>query len=179
MKRAGCEEIAIGIESGSEEVLKETEKGVTKDDMRRAAKWCHELGILFYGLAIVGLPGETEASVEDTISFIREIQPFYTQFSFCVPFPNTDTFQWYKEKGLLLTEDWSRYFPLDEKPVVRTLALSADDLVRLRRRMYLKTMLRPGNLLRAVRWKDWAWNIRNAVKLAARVVKLINGKAVR
>jgi radical SAM superfamily enzyme YgiQ (UPF0313 family) len=179
MKQAGCHEIAFGIESGSDQVLEDTTKNVTKDQIRQAARWCHELGILFYGLAIIGLPGETKQSVEDTIEFINEIEPVYTQFGFCVPFPNTETWDWYKERGYLKTEDWSQFFPLDEKPIIRTEALDTDELVRLRRRMYMKTMLRPRKLLRAIRWTDWRWNISRAAKLMGRLGRVVTGGSVR
>ena len=179
MKLAGCKEIAFGIESGSDEVLADTTKGVTKDQIRQAAKWCHEIGILFYGLAIIGLPGENEKSVQDTIDFINEIQPFYTQFGFCTPFPNTDTYDFFKNKGLLKTEDWSQYFPLADRPIIRTEALSEDDLVRLRKKLYWAVLLKPGKLLRAVRWNDWAWNWMGFKKVASRIILLAKGSAVR
>jgi anaerobic magnesium-protoporphyrin IX monomethyl ester cyclase len=179
MHQAGCREIAFGIESGSDQVLADTTKGVTKDEIRQAAKWCHDAGILFYGLAIIGLPGETRQSVEDTIAFINEIEPFYTQFGYCTPFPNTDTWDWYKSRGYLSTTDWGRFFPLSQRPIVRTEALSEDDLVALRRRMYLKTMLRPGKLLRAVRMNDWGWNISRAAKFLGRLGMVARGSAVR
>ena len=179
MHQAGCREIAFGIESGSDQVLEDTTKGVTKDQIRQAAKWCHEVGILFYGLAIIGLPGETAQSVEDTIAFINEIEPFYTQFGYCTPFPNTDTWNWYTERNFLSTKDWGQFFPLSQRPIVRTEALSEDDLVRLRRRMYLKTMLRPGKLLRAVRTNDWAWTFSRAVKFLGRLGMVARGTAVR
>jgi anaerobic magnesium-protoporphyrin IX monomethyl ester cyclase len=179
MKRAGCKEIAFGIESGSDEVLADTDKGVSKDQIRAAAKWCHEIGILFYGLAIIGLPGENEKSVQDTIDFINEIQPFYTQFGFCTPFPNTDTYEFFKSRGFLKTEDWSQYFPLGDRPIIRTEALSEDDLVRLRKKLYWAVLLKPSKLLRAVRWDDWAWNWMGLKKVMARVFMLARGTAVR
>ena len=179
MKRAGCREIAFGIESGSDTVLADTTKGVTKDQIRQAARWCHEVGILFYGLAIIGLPGEDERSVQDTVDFINEIEPFYSQFGFCTPFPNTDTYDWYKSRGLLRTEDWSQYFPLADRPVIRTEALDEAALVRLRRRMYWRVLLRPGKLLRAVRPGDWAHNWMGLKKVLGRVLLLARGGAVR
>jgi anaerobic magnesium-protoporphyrin IX monomethyl ester cyclase len=179
MKQAGCHEIAFGIESGSDAVLDGTTKGVTKDAMRQAARWCHEVGILFYGLAIIGLPGETRQSVEETIDFINELEPFYTQFGYCVPFPNTETYDWYESRGYLATKDWSQFFPLAEKPIIRTEALSADELVALRRRLYLKTMLHPRRLLRAIHWTDPLWNLRAAGKFLSRVLKVAGGKPVR
>jgi radical SAM superfamily enzyme YgiQ (UPF0313 family) len=179
MKQAGCREIAFGIESGSDAVLEGTTKGVSKDAMRQAACWCHEAGILFYGLAIIGLPGETEQSVEDTIAFINELEPFYTQYSYCVPFPNTDTYSWYESRGYLATKDWSQYFPLADRPIVRTEALQPADLVRLRRKLYLRTMLKPRRLLRAVHWQDPIWNLKAGLKFAGRVLRVALGRPVR
>lgn len=179
MKKAGCREIAFGIESGSDAVLAGTTKGVGKDHMRRAARWCHELGILVYGLAIVGLPGEDERSVKDTLDFINEIEPFYSQFGFCVPFPNTEAFEWFKARGLLRTEDWSEYFPLAARPVVRTAALDEAALVRLRRRLYWGALLRPRKLLRAVRPLDWRYNWMGFKKVLGRLSLLARGGAVR
>lgn len=179
MKQAGCKEIAFGIESGSDQVLEDTTKGVSKDQIRQAAKWCHEAGILFYGLAIIGLPGENEQSVQDTIDFINEIEPFYTQFGFCTPFPNTDTYDYFKNKGLLRTEDWSQYFPLAERPVIRTEELDEAALIRLRRKLYWGVLLKPRKLLRAVKFNDWKHNWTGVKKVFGRVVMLAKGGAVR
>ncbi|MGH7442120.1 MAG: B12-binding domain-containing radical SAM protein [bacterium] len=179
MRRAGCREIAFGIESGSDKVLAATTKGVSKAQMRQAARWCHEAGILVYGLAIVGLPGEDSGSVQDTLDFINEIEPFYSQFGFCVPFPNTDSFAWFKERGLLLTEDWSLYFPLAPTPVVRTEALDSVQLARMRRRLYWGTLLKPRKLLRALRPLDWRYNWMGFKKVMGRLSLLARGLAVR
>jgi radical SAM superfamily enzyme YgiQ (UPF0313 family) len=179
MKQAGCKEIAFGIESGSDEVLADTTKGVSKQQIRQAAQWCHEVGILFYGLAIIGLPGENEKSVQDTIDFINEIEPFYTQFGFCTPFPNTDTYDYFKSKGLLRTEDWSQYFPLGERPVIRTEELDEAALIRLRRKLYWGVLLKPRKLLRAVKLNDWKHNWTGFRKVLGRVALLARGGAVR
>jgi radical SAM superfamily enzyme YgiQ (UPF0313 family) len=179
MKKAGMKEIAIGIESGSAAVLEKTKKGVTLEDIRRAAKWCHELGIMFYGLAIIGLPGETEKSVEETIEFIKEIDPFYTQFCFSTPFPNTDMYGYYEEKGLLLTKDWEKYFPLSDEPVIRTEELTAGQLKELRAKAYSKILMRPGYLLRQIRPFDWKWNIAGLVKISGRIIRVVTGRPVR
>lgn len=179
MKDAGMKEIAIGIETGSETILKNIKKGVSLNDIRQAAKWCKELKIMFYGLAIIGLPGETEDTAKETVEFIKEIDPFYTQFCFSTPFPNTEIYEWYKSKGLLLTEDWSKYFPLADKPVIRTEALSDADLIRLRSYAYSKILMRPLYLLRQVRPFDLKWTIGGFLKIMERIVRLVLGKAMR
>ena len=103
MRQSGCKELAVGIESGSELILKNINKGVTKDDIRACASACKEADILFYGMTIVGLPGETDETWRETIDFIKEIDPFYTQFCFSTPFPNTDMYPWYEKNDCLNT----------------------------------------------------------------------------
>ena len=136
MRQSGCRELAVGIESGSELILKNINKGVTKDDIRACARACKEADILFYGMTIVGLPGETNETWRETIDFIKEIDPFYTQFCFSTPFPNTDMYGWYEKNNCLNHKDWSQYSPLAPVPVVRTEALTSQDLVRLRQEAY-------------------------------------------
>jgi radical SAM superfamily enzyme YgiQ (UPF0313 family) len=179
MKEAGMKEIAIGIETGSAEILKNVEKGVALDDVRQAAKWCKQLHIMFYGLAIIGLPGETKQTVEKTVKFIKEIDPFYTQFCFATPFPNTAMYEYYEKNGLLLTKDWSKYFPLADEPVIRTQALTPKELKELRAMAYSKVLMRPMYLLRQVRIFDWKWNIAGALKICGRIIRVILKKPVR
>jgi radical SAM superfamily enzyme YgiQ (UPF0313 family) len=173
MKRAGCLEIAFGIESGDEAVLDATTKRITLDEIRTAAKLCRKSGILFYGLAIIGLPGETKESVKNTVKFIKSIRPFYTQFCFSTPFPNTEIYKYYEEKGFLLTKDWKRYSPLSPDPVVRTEALSAEELKEMRQYVYRSLLLDPIYLLRQVRLFDWRWNISGFIKIMGRIGALL------
>jgi len=179
MKKAGMKEIAIGIETGSETILKNVKKGVTLDDIRQAAKWCKQLKIMFYGLVIIGLPGETKETVDETINFIKEIDPFYTQICFATPFPNTEMYDYYDKKGFINTKDWSKYFPLSDEPIIRTEALTTQELKDLRRYAYMKLLMRPMYLLRQIRPFDWKWNIEGALKILSRIWAVITKKPVR
>jgi len=179
MKASGCRELAIGIESGSPEILKTTQKGVSLDDIRRCRASCREADVLFYGMCIVGLPGETEGTLKETLDFILEIDPFYTQFCFSTPFPNTEFYKWYESKGFLLTKDWSRYSPLAPEPVVRTEALSGEDLKRLRRGLYKRLLMRPQYLLSKIKWSDPVWTLKNACKVGGRIMNTLSGKSIR
>ncbi|MDW7761284.1 MAG: radical SAM protein [Acidobacteriota bacterium] len=85
MKRAGCHTILIGVESGNASLLKQYSKGVTKDDMRRAFSQCREIGIRTLGHFIIGLPGETEFTVQETIRFSKELDCDLASFNIAVP----------------------------------------------------------------------------------------------
>jgi len=179
MKKAGCIEIPIGIESGSEKILKLLNKGITLDDIRRAAKILHKNKMLFYGMVIIGLPGETKETIKETLKFIKEIDPFYTQFCFATPFPNTEIYKYYKERNLLLTEDWSKYTPISNYPVIRTEELTAEDLINLRNYVYRKLVLRPLYLLKKIKIFDWRWNIEGFIKILGVIWRILKRKAVR
>jgi anaerobic magnesium-protoporphyrin IX monomethyl ester cyclase len=179
MRQSGCRELAVGIESGSEMILKEINKGVSKDDIRACASACKEADILFYGMTIVGLPGETQETWRETIDFIKEIDPFYTQFCFSTPFPNTEMYPWYEKNGYLLHKDWSQYSPLAPIPTVRTAALSPHDLIRMRREAYREVLFRPKYLLSKIRWNDPLWNLKGGWEIAKRGAAVLTGHDVR
>jgi radical SAM superfamily enzyme YgiQ (UPF0313 family) len=134
---------------------------------------------MFYGLAIIGLPGETKETVKETVDFIKEIDPFYTQFCFSTPFPNTDIYEYYEKNNFLLTKDWSKYFPLAGEPVIRTESLTAEELKDLRAKAYSSILLRPMYLLRQVRIFDWKWNLQGLAKITGRILNVLGKKPVR
>ncbi|MGD0565975.1 MAG: hypothetical protein ABSA34_01435, partial [Candidatus Goldiibacteriota bacterium] len=95
------------------------------------------------------------------------------------PFPNTEMYCYYEEKGLLLTKEWEKYFPLSDEPVIRTEELTAEQLKELRAKAYSKILMRPGYLLRQIRPFDWKWNITGLVKITDRIIRVITGRPVR
>jgi radical SAM superfamily enzyme YgiQ (UPF0313 family) len=179
MRQSGCRELAVGIESGSEVILNNINKGVTKDDIRACAKACKEADILFYGMTIVGLPGETRETWRETIDFIKEIDPFYTQFCFSTPFPNTDMYPWYEKHNCLNHKDWSQYSPLAPVPVVRTEALTSQDLVDMRQQAYREVLFRPKYLLSKIRLTDPLWTLKGGWEVAKRGAAVLTGHDVR
>lgn len=179
MKQAGLVEMAVGIESGSEEVLSATGKGITIPDIRAAFATLKAEGVMAYGMVVLGLPGETRETVSQTLALVREIDPFYVQFCFATPFPNTPMFEWYESRGFILTRDWSRYWPLSDSPVVRTEALGPEDLVELRKKAYLGFTLRPSYLLSKIRLLDPLWTLRAGGRLAGRILRAATGRSYR
>jgi radical SAM superfamily enzyme YgiQ (UPF0313 family) len=184
MKKAGCFELCLGIESGSDTILKNIEKGITTNDIRKAARLCREAGLDIYAMLLIGSPGETEETINESIELVREIDPFYAQFSFVVPAPNTPAFRYYKEKGLLLSENWDDYCPVAEKPIIRTEVLSEDDLIRLRSRCYRKSQLNLRHFIRKVRkidWSlsDWKQNFSILKIICSRLFSIIQNKMLR
>jgi radical SAM superfamily enzyme YgiQ (UPF0313 family) len=104
MKKAGCNSIKIGIESGSEKVLKLMNKNITLEQCRQAAKLFRKVGIHWTGYFMMGLPSETKEDVYQTLKFMKELKPDYASFSVYEPFPRTELFERGVERGLVQRE---------------------------------------------------------------------------
>jgi radical SAM superfamily enzyme YgiQ (UPF0313 family) len=131
--------LRIGIESGSQEILDGIKKDLDLEVARRNLELSDSLGIKNHIMFVIGLPGETRESVNQTIRFIKSVPCHSVQFSVAVPFPGTSYFRELEEKGQLVTRDWSKYSGFDHV-VVRTDELSAEEvgqaLARARRKVY-------------------------------------------
>lgn len=92
MKAAGCAELMLGVESGSERILQFLGKGFTREKIIKAFDLCHRVGIKPGAYLIVGVPGETRQDIMDTVSLVERIEPSLLNFSFLTPFPNTSLY---------------------------------------------------------------------------------------
>jgi len=89
MRENGLRLLLVGYESGNQQILHNIKKGMLVDVARRFTKDCHELGITVHGTFILGLPGETKETIEETIRFATEINPHTIQVSLAAPYPGT------------------------------------------------------------------------------------------
>jgi radical SAM superfamily enzyme YgiQ (UPF0313 family) len=101
MKRAGCNSIKVGIESGSEKVLERMNKGITLDQARAAAAVLRKVGIHWTGYFLMGIPGETSQDVYRTRDFMYEIRPDFASIGIYEPFPGTAMFEEGFKRGLV------------------------------------------------------------------------------
>jgi len=101
MRDNGLRLLLVGYESGNQQILHNIKKGMRVDVARRFTKDCHELGITIHGTFILGLPGETKATIEETIRFAGEINPHTIQVSLAAPYPGTALHRQAVENGWL------------------------------------------------------------------------------
>ena len=104
MKKAGCNSIKVGVESGSEHILKKMNKGITHNQVRDAAIWLKKAGIHWTGYFMMGLPGESVADVYETLELMYEIEPDFASISVYEPFPETAMFAEGIKQGLVKPE---------------------------------------------------------------------------
>ena len=129
MKEAGCHFIMFGTESGNQEILDTCKKRITLEEIREAVKMTKELGIGVLSSFILGLPGETKETIQQTMKFAEELGPFYG-FHILAPFPGSEVRERANELGIvILTDDWSKYDA--NRAVAHTHAVSAEYLNRV------------------------------------------------
>ncbi|HEY2968242.1 MAG TPA: hopanoid biosynthesis associated radical SAM protein HpnJ [Casimicrobiaceae bacterium] len=97
----GLRLLLVGYETGNQQILYNIKKGMRIEFARRFTKDCHELGITIHGTFILGLPGETRETIEETIRFATEINPHTIQVSLAAPYPGTYLHRQALENGWL------------------------------------------------------------------------------
>jgi hopanoid biosynthesis associated radical SAM protein HpnJ len=105
MRDNGLRLLLVGYESGNQQILHNIKKGMRVDVARRFTKDCHTLGIVIHGTFILGLPGETKETIEETISFAKEVNPHTIQVSLAAPYPGTFLYNQARENNWLHQED--------------------------------------------------------------------------
>jgi p-methyltransferase len=87
MAQSGCKGVFLGVESGSPTILTNMNKSATVEKYQKGIEWLRQYGILTFASMITGFPGETEATVQETINFIRATKPDYyrSQMWYCEP----------------------------------------------------------------------------------------------
>lgn len=107
MKDAKCNQMSLGIESGRDHILKMIGKGETTKDYQKAVKLLNELGIQWKAYVIIGFPEETEEDIQETIRFVKSLNPFRITVSFFTPYSGTELYEECEALGLLTDLDES------------------------------------------------------------------------
>jgi radical SAM superfamily enzyme YgiQ (UPF0313 family) len=92
----------VGYETGNQQILYNIKKGMRIEFARRFTEDCHKLGIMIHGTFIVGLPGETRDTIEETIRFAKEMNPHTIQVSLAAPYPGTYLYDQALKNGWLV-----------------------------------------------------------------------------
>ncbi len=101
LKDNGLRLLLVGYESGNQQILHNIKKGMRIEVAKRFTRDCHDLGIRIHGTFILGLPGETKETIEETIRFATEINPHTLQVSLAAPYPGTFLHRQALENGWL------------------------------------------------------------------------------
>ena len=109
-QESGCVELAIGVESVSQQVLDIINKKITVEGVGNFIKLCKKYDIKVKMLLIFGLPGEPENIVEMTRTFVEETRPDYVSLSGLDPIPGSDIYNNYEYYGIkYIDKDWEKH----------------------------------------------------------------------
>lgn len=179
MKNAGCRSFCVGFESGSQAILDSMKKNSRVDLMFDFMKNAKKAGILVHGCFMAGLPGETADTLNQTLDLAKKLNPDTVQFYPVMVYPGTEAYEWYQNRGLIVTDDFSRWLTPTglHSTVIKTDDLSPEDLVsfcdRARRAFYLRPsylIYKTGQLIR------YPQEVRRTIKSAKAFIRhLIRG----
>lgn len=148
MYESGCRLVSIGVESGSQYILDKIGKKITIDDIMNTVKIFKAAKIKIYNYFVIGLPWDTEDTIEETIEFAICLNSDFISFYTATPLPGTRFFKFAVENGLLKAENSfeNAYY----EPVINTLALSKERIFELHKSAIKRYYLRPRYILKAI-----------------------------
>jgi radical SAM superfamily enzyme YgiQ (UPF0313 family) len=149
MKQAGWYVVHCGIESGSDRILKKIKKATTTDAIKNSIDLIHTHHLPVAAYFILGLPGETQKDIEQTIQFSRSCGVEWAQFACFLPIPGSPDGDGFLENTDMVSSGWAAFHntacPAPPFP------LSAEELKKLQRKAFLRFYLRPGPLFRTTK----------------------------
>ncbi len=175
MGQAGCWYISWGIESANEQILKRAHKGYKKEQAFRALKWAKAAGINNWGYFIIGLPGETEESIQETIKYAKELPLDIALFHIAAPYPGTPFFyevvqnNWFRPGT-----NWEEV-DMDQSTVLDYGDLTAERLEYWQKRATREWSLRPGPMLTFIKGLNSWEGFKSAVSVGFQTLKFIRG----
>ncbi len=147
MGKAGCFFMTWGIESGSEQVLRHARKGAYPDKVERALRWSKAAGIKNWGYFIIGLPTETEETIQQTIKFAKSLPLDIALFHVAAPYPGTPFFFEVVREGWFRQGTRWEQVDMDKGTVLDYPGLPAEKLLYWQKRAFREWALRPGPIL--------------------------------
>jgi radical SAM superfamily enzyme YgiQ (UPF0313 family) len=134
MKEAGCQQIFFGVESGCQQVLDTVNKRTSIEQNEKAIKLAKDAGLFVTISVIIGYPGETRNTVNQTLNFIRRAKPDDAYICVATPYPGTELRNLVEKMGWRMSSDWNLYDTMT--PVFENPELPSEEIRRIRREFY-------------------------------------------
>lgn len=147
MARAGNWLISWGIESGNEQILRHARKGAYTATAERSLTWARKAGIRNWGYFIIGLPGETEETIRQTIDFSKRLPLDIALFHVAAPYPGTPFFFEVVENGWFRPGTRWEQVDMDKGTVLDYPGLPAERLLYWQKRAFREWAMRPGPMV--------------------------------
>jgi len=151
MKEAGCRLLIVGYESGDQQILKNIKKGATIERARQFTKDCHKLGLVIHGDFIMGLPGETHQTINNTIAFAKELDVETIQVSVAHAYPGTELYDHAVKNGFIVGDNKMVDEGGHQLAHIQYPGLPADDILGAVHRFYDEYYFRPKAVFRILK----------------------------
>ena len=144
MKKAGCNLISMGIESGSQEILNKMGKRITLEQIRNAVKLIKKAKIQTYAYYVIGLPWETKETIEETYKFAKELNTHYASFYTATALMGTKYYDYVTKNRLGEINYENPYI----YPSTKSYTLNSQQIYDYNRKMNRDYYLRPNYILK-------------------------------
>jgi hopanoid biosynthesis associated radical SAM protein HpnJ len=151
MKEAGCRLLIVGYESGDPQILKNIKKGATVERARQFTKDCHKLGLVIHGDFILGLPGETRQTINNTIAFAKELDVETIQVSVAHAYPGTELYDYAVKNGFMVASSKMVDEGGHQLAHIQYPGLPADEILGAVHRFYDEYYFRPKAVFRILK----------------------------
>jgi radical SAM superfamily enzyme YgiQ (UPF0313 family) len=140
-----CYYVAIGVESGSQKILDDLDKGITISQIKKTFRLCKKYRIKTHAYFMLGSPGETKETLKETEILIDEIKPTSLFLAVTTPLPGTKLFDELKKAGRLNIQSYSHFdyhgYYMNELPI-KIKDLSYQEIVRFNKRILRKRRMK-------------------------------------
>jgi anaerobic magnesium-protoporphyrin IX monomethyl ester cyclase len=165
MAKSGCWYISWGIESANEQILKRAAKGYRLEQAPRALKWAHEAGINNWGYFIIGLPGETVETIQQTIAFAKNLPLDIALFHIAAPYPGTPFFFDVLENNWFRPGTQWEAVDMDRSTVLDYPGLTAEQMEYWQKRAFREWAFRPGPMWTYIKSINGPHVLRSAIEI--------------
>jgi hopanoid biosynthesis associated radical SAM protein HpnJ len=177
MKEAGCRLLIVGYESGDQQILKNIKKGATVERARQFTKDCHKLGLVIHGDFIMGLPGETHETINNTIAFAKELDVETIQVSVAHAYPGTELYDYAVQNGFMVKDSKMVDEGGHQLAHIQYPGLAADEILSAVHRFYDEYYFRPKAVFRIL--KKAAFNSNDRKRLYREAKTFLKVRSMR
>ena len=170
MYQAGCRFVNLGVESGSQEILNNIDKKIALDDIRLTVKILKKYHISICTDFIIGLPWDTEETVEDTVDFALELNCDYAKFNTAVPLPGTKFYIYARENNLINSD--TSFKEAYAVPTIAAHSLTKERILELHKQAIKKFYLRPAYIIKNLFKVKSKTKFKNYFKTLYKIIKL-------
>ena len=149
LSQAGCHQVLLGIESGSDKLMAAIGKPIDKAKYKRVVDIAHKYGIEVRGAFIIGHLEETKETLEETLQFAVDLDLDFFAPSILTPYPGTELFKQSKAENILLHEDYSLYG--QGEVILKMKHLNKDELLHFYKWCFFRFYLRPRVFMKQLR----------------------------